>query len=549
MCRTMYRIPCTTYRRALLGAWSVGLILTPAADSFGQTARAAVSMTIDNNWSIGDGLGEKAFLVSLQGLVNRDSPQLYFVYPDDWPYSFSGPFRDYLDEVYHFEFEEMETLEEVFARFRDRVKGYVVWDPEVRTSLIVSFTTAGLKDAVVVSEDLVPLVEAAGVPKIEDFRGRFTGWTDSRIYQWAYDEYWDKTNHEYLVYIGGYARERMEAGIADMAVSKRAFATDLSVDPADTLEYELSNRIFEEMDAWSFVLGWHSYGKDLESQYISQMSRHSLRQEGLNTFPNMSFLTHIPLREGYRFKNNHNVEPGEVLKPEPKVYITCVQTDGLGVGGWFDSGRGDIPYAWEVADGISMELFPTLLEFYYEMASPNDYFIGALSGPNYMYPKSIPAERLPEVVARAREQMDMMDLRVFGIMDYTEGNRYLGNIDLPKSIVDEYYRGMPDILGFIQGYGPAHTNDFRDGVPMISYDYYLGGDRPVADATDDLLELMTLNTERPYFLAWHVRDGNDVDRVTEILAGLGPDVEVVPMDVFMKLAAEAPTFRTWHLPE
>jgi hypothetical protein len=194
-----------------------------------------------------------------------------------------------------------------------------------------------------------------------------------------------------------------------------------------------------------------------------------------------------------------------------------------------------------------MELFPVLLEFFYETSTPNDYFIGALSGPNYMYPKSIPREVLPEVVKRAREQMDMMDLRVFGIMDYTEGNRYYGNIDLPKYVVDAYYEGMSDVLGLINGYGPAHTNDFREGLPLISYDYYLAVNRPEDDAIQDLQELINLNPERPYYLAIHVREWSDVFRVKRILDGLGPDVEVVPIDVFMAMASQKPTFRTHYL--
>ncbi|MGA7305705.1 MAG: GxGYxYP domain-containing protein, partial [Rhodothermales bacterium] len=366
----------------VLGTFTLGQLAA-------QELHHALSMTLDNRWSVGDGLGEKAFLVSLQGLANREAPNLYFVYPPEWPYSFPGPFKDYLSSKYQYEFEEISGVDEALDRFRDKVKGYVVWDGAVRTSLIVSFTTAGLEDAVVVSEDLIPLVEKAGIPMVEDFRGRFTGWSDDQIYSWAHDAYWDRVSHDFLIYIGGPARERMEAGIADMAVMKRAFATDLSADPADTLEYQLGDRIFGEMNPWAFVLGWHSYGKDLEGQYITQMSRHTLRQEGLNTFPNMSFLTHIKLREGYRFKNHHNVAPDSTLVPEAKVYLTCVQTDGLGLGAWFKPGRGEIPYAWETADGISLELFPVLQEFYYETAKPNDYFIGALSGPNYMYPKPI----------------------------------------------------------------------------------------------------------------------------------------------------------------
>ena len=66
------------------------------------------------------------------------------------------------------------------------VKGYVVWDKNVRNSLIVAFTVAGLESAVVVSEELIPMVEKAGLKPVEDFRGTFTGQTDTQIYTWAY---------------------------------------------------------------------------------------------------------------------------------------------------------------------------------------------------------------------------------------------------------------------------------------------------------------------------------------------------------------------------
>ena len=138
-------------------------------------------------------------------------------------------------------------------------------------------------------------------------------------------------------------------------------------------------------------------------------------------------------------------------------------------------------------------------------------------------------------------------MRVFEIMDYSEGNRYMGNIDLPKEVVDAYYEGMPDVLGFINGYGPAYTFDMRDGRPFLSYDYYLSPDRPDADAIGDLKELATLNDLRPYYLVMHVRESSDIQRVKGILDGLGPEFEVVPLDVLLRMAAHTPTSATRYL--
>ena len=188
---------------------------------------------------------------------------------------------------------------------------------------------------------------------------------------------------------------------------------------------------------------------------------------------------------------------------------------------------------------------PPALQFFYEDKSPNDYFIGGLSGPGYMYPKAIPADKFSGLMKVGRELMAQLDLRVLEIMDYSEGNRHVGNTDLPKEVVDRYYEQYPDVIGFINGYGTARTFDLRKGKPFLSYDYYLDVNRPVEEATADVEELTELNPQRPYFLLMHVRESNTVEKVAQILGGLSEPVEVVPLDVFLKLAAGAKTYRTY----
>src|SRR5512139_2798808 len=114
-----------------------------------------------------------------------------------------------------------------------------------------------------------------------------------------------------------------------------------------------------------------------------------------------------------------------------------------------------------------------------------------------------------------------MDLRVFETMDWSEGAETIGNTDLTKEVLDMYYDGMPEALGFVNGYGPGYTFAVRDGRPFVSYDYYLSPVRPEADAVADLQELATINAKRPYFLLVHVREYSNVKRVKGILEKLG----------------------------
>lgn len=508
-------------------------------------------MQLPDNWEITGQLPTHAFLVSLQGLANSGAPRLYFYYPKGYPYGYTKQLGEYFEKAYGFDFKELIRPEDALHMFRRYVKGYVVWDPAMRTSLTVAFTVAGLQGAVVVHPDQIPMVEKEGLKKVEDFRGKFQGKTDVEIYTWALNQYWDRCSHKYLTYMGGVAGNAMQPGIADLGIYHKSFFTDLSCEPGDTLEYALADEIMGKMEPLtSFVFGWHSYAKDLEAHYITLISKHALRQEGLNTWPNMSFTTQLPLTPGFKFKNHHNIVPGKTYIPAKKVYIACVQSDGLGLGAWLDSARGSFPYTWETTDGNSLVNAPALFEYFYTTATPNDYFIGALSGPNYMYPRAIPTEYLPKVIAINRQLMKTLDLKIWNIMERSHfGDRYQGNTNLPKNIVDAYYKGMPEAIGFVAGYGPQQTYDVRNGVPFLSYDYYLSAQRPDEDAIADLKELAVMNPKRPYFLVMHVREDSGINRVSGILKQLGPEFEVVPLDILMKMAGESPTFKTRYLEE
>jgi hypothetical protein len=497
---------------------------------------------LDDNWEIGGKLPQNAMMISLQGLANRTGPNLYLLYPDDWPFTYVNSAFDFYKTKRFYTFRELRTPAEALRALAKFAKGYVVWDAAVRPSLIVAYTVAGLEDAVVVNEELIPLVQRAGLNPVEDLRGKFTGMTPAQIYSWAYDRYWARCSKEFIVWLGGDAGPIMKPAVADWGIHTRVFFNDLSTRRTDTAEYALASRLLSEMKPMSMVMGWHSYAKDLEEEHVALTSSYGHRVEGLNSLPNLTFSAQVPATPGYTYKNNHHVKPGEKITPQKKVYISCIQTDGIGLGAWLKPGRGEIPYAWEVLMNYTW-MAPGMIEYFYSMATPNDYFIGCLSGPGYLYPKAVPPRFLPPLIAMAREQMKTLDLRVFETMDWSQGDEISGNTDLTASILDQYFQGMPEAIGFVNGYGPGHTFTTHNGRAMVSYDYYLSPYRPEADAVADLQELALLNPKRPYFLLVHVREYSDVKRVKGILDKLGPDYEVVPLDVFLTMAGQEPTFQ------
>ena len=503
-------------------------------------------MELENDWTIDGKLDQNALLISLQGVTNMSNPNLYFIYPEKWDYNFTPNVLDYLKNQHNYTFTQLKTVDQAVKTFKDDIKGYIIWDKDVRTSLIVAFTLAGLENSIVVSEAQIPLMEKYNIPMIKDFRGQFTGQDDLQIYTWAKEQYWDRCSKECIVWLGGEHGQTMKPGVVDWGMHNKAFFQDLSCKKTDTEEYTMANELLADLKPMSMVYGWHSYKKDSEGDFTTLCSSYGHRVSGLHTLPNVSFLCQEPVTPGFEFKNQHNIEPGKEYIPEKKVYIACIQTDCLGLGAWTQPGRGDIPYAWEVTMNWKW-MAPAMLEFFYSQATPNDYFIGSLGGPGYMYPRAIPKEKLPGLVKKAASMMKDLDLNYFEIMDHARlGQKEFSN-DITLDIIKTYFKYMPDVIGFGNGYGPSHTF-YSDGErTLVSFDYYLSQDRAEKDAVADLQELITLNKAKPYFLLLHVRQWSNIDRVKNILNQLGPDVEIVPLDIFTKMANNNPTFKNWYL--
>lgn len=529
--------------RRLLLLPCLALVALAAPDA--PAARPAAVMRFDLDWRVAGGLPEKALVVSLQGLANRTAPRLYIVHPPEFQWEITGPLFEFYQRKHRVAFNELRDADAALAAFKEHARGYVVWDPAVGASLNVAFTIAGLEDAVVVTEALIPLAERHGLRRIDDLRGRYAGWTDDRIYADAYDRYWARCNKEKIMLMGGHAGAVRMPAMADWGVRERMFFHDLSANPAHPAEVALNRRLLRELNPGGFVFGWHSYAKDTEEQYTTLLSMYGLKMEGLHNLPNLSFNCQFTFTPGFRFTNNHSVARDARLQAEDKVYLTFVQSDSIGIGVWTKPGRGKLPFGWQVTMNWT-RFSPAALEYFHESATPNDYFIGGLSGPGYMYPNHIPPHRFGPLMADARALMEVLDQRVMEIMDNSAADGNVGNADLTKETVDRYYAAFPDVIGFINGYGPARTRDMRDTRPLLSYEYYVDPRRPRAEVAADLNELIALNAKRPYYLLVHVRESNDVNSLVEVTRQLEGPVEVVPLDKFLKLAASRPNWTIRH---
>jgi hypothetical protein len=530
-------------RRLLsLLAFSLVLLAAGRADTAG---RSAFVMRWNLDWQVAGGLPEKVLLLSLQGLANRAAPQLYVVHPPEFQWEITAPLFSFYERKHGVKFTELKTADAALTKFAGSAKGYVVWDPAIPATMNVALTLAGLDDALVVTPTLIPLAEKHGLKPIDDLRGRYTGQTDAQIYGDAVTRYWSRCSRDAIMLMGGHAGTVRQPAVADWGVRQKMFFHDLSANPKHPEELALAQRLLGELHPGATVFGWHSYAKDTEEQWTTLLSGYGLKMEGLHNLPNLSFNCQFSFTPGFKFTNTPHVARDAKLTADKKVYLSFVQSDSIGIGVWTKPGRGKLPFAWQVTMNWT-KFSPAALEYFHESATPNDYFIGGLSGPGYMYPNHIPADRFPGLMKEARELMAVLDEHILEIMDNSAADGNVGNADLTKETVDRYYAAFPDVIGFINGYGPARTRDLRDTRPMLSYDYYIDPRRPRAEVAADLNELIALNAKRPYFLLVHVRESNDVNSLIEVVKQLDGPVEVVPLDVFLKLAASNQTYTTRH---
>lgn len=88
---------------------------------------------------------------------------------------------------------------DLVKKYKNEVKGIIIYDPEVPDSINVATTLAGLKNAVVASPELAQQLKVSPyrLKVLDDLRGRFQDRMDA--YTWQYEHLWKQTTHRMLV--------------------------------------------------------------------------------------------------------------------------------------------------------------------------------------------------------------------------------------------------------------------------------------------------------------------------------------------------------------
>jgi len=152
------------------------------------TFPAAYSL-IAADLSLLDG-NQQGLLVSLQGVVNRNRPRLYFYWGSDptnvaWLKSIGVPYTTTTDPL------------SLLQQYRSEISGAIIYDPEVPDTINLATTLAGIHGAVIASADLATLYK---LPTIEDLRGRFT--TNLDVYRYGLKNVYPQATKRLITAIG-----------------------------------------------------------------------------------------------------------------------------------------------------------------------------------------------------------------------------------------------------------------------------------------------------------------------------------------------------------
>jgi hypothetical protein len=323
--------------------------------------------------------------LAFQGLANREGSRIFYK-ARFWNWPRSDEFwMDYLANNKGFRFEQVETLSDLVRLYPRVAKGLVVWDPNIEQTKWIALIMAGLDDLLPIPPECIEIYE--NLPVCEDLRNRFSSEIDAA--KWSVKKLIGRCNLKM-----GYSIDRTWSGITidalDYAVQQRSFVYSLNHAGKNPAEIELVHEILSRIGPVAPIFGWGE-PEDAYCQTISFHDNYVMCAEA----PNLSFWTHIPC-ERTDWTQRARKDPSSFVLND-KHYIAFCTSEGdtpkmavsVEGGAWLDPNRGKLPINWGM-NPLHLDLFPAIMEFYWNTATENDYFIGGASGAGYTYPNCMP---------------------------------------------------------------------------------------------------------------------------------------------------------------
>ena len=324
---------------------------------------------------------------ALQGLVNREAPCVYILRESSAP---ERHWLSYYRERFDLPVAAELTPEGFLAAYKDCAKGYVVYDTErVLQTQNIAVTMCGLYGYLPVAPCEEALMQAQGLKRIDDLRGRFA--TDWDAAEWAIDHLWPLCNRRMIANccIHRPSWYALSHELIDYIVYNRVFAIDLPKSRIYRRSVRLFERMMETAEAPGVLLNWHCVW-DQEKEYIVRAARCGFFALCSTSTPNMT------LHGGVGDPEANYVQPlpkrESCVAERDKVYVCLYNSDGdapwamhsLHSENWLDKDRGAFKFGWGFLP-LTCKMMPAMMRYYHETKLENDCFFGPSSGAGYTY--------------------------------------------------------------------------------------------------------------------------------------------------------------------
>jgi hypothetical protein len=394
-------------------------LLWPAGQPFPTFAPA---QTYDVS-TIGTTNDEMYLLITLQGLVNRAQPRIYFSSATDaslWLTQSNVPSNTVADPM---------TL---VAKYASEVKGIVIYDPNLIDTVNLATTIAGLEGGIVASPALAATLTVApyNFPVLVDIRTLNLG-TALAVYQYELQTYASLTSNRIIVGLD----PTIPDCLRDYAVATGAAVVWL--DPTDATQVPTLESFLKRLESNAPYMGWWTQ----EQTGVSLAAQYGVPTYAANYAQNLSALAGVRC----------TIQPPAPPPPPSlgnKVYVAMFLSDGDNVEEdqnwipqkWTDPARGQVPISWTVQPAM-VDLDPITLAYYWNTATPDDVLVSGPSGLGYTYPGDLSTAALDRYTQLSASYLARAGLRVITVWN---------NSALPfasGTVADVFALNIPHLLG------------------------------------------------------------------------------------------------------
>jgi hypothetical protein len=375
--------------------------------------------------SLTGGADQKYLLLSLQGLVNRTQPRIYFASAAlgaFWLTQVNVPQNAVADPM---------TL---LTKYASEVKGIVIYDDTLIDTVNLATTIAGIQGGVVSSPALAATLTAApySFPVLADLRtNHFADAT--AVYTYELATFASQTSNRVIV--------GLDPTIAD-CLRDYAVATQAAVvwlDPQSSTQLPILDSYLQRLETNAPYMGWWTQ----EQAGVSAAAKFGVPTYAANYAQNLSALAGV-----------HVAITPPAPPPPPslanKIYVALFVSDGDNVEEvqnfiptkWSDPNRGKVPITWTTQPAM-VDLDPATLAYYWSTATPNDVLVSGPSGLGYTYPELWPTQAFTAYTQASASYLQRAGLRV--ITAWNQSTPLAGSAP-----GNDYAANMPHLLGLTE---------------------------------------------------------------------------------------------------